>query len=177
MTEWQYRQHMIFRRQSMISIPHKSSLPPARRTSGRFTPAVGSVLENAAFAKAVVESGFAFVGPTPESIQMMRDKIRARNFVQQNGFPVVTSAIEEDDPASFILSAQSIGSPLRPALAKAKAQTTSSKMRMIPFRVQTSRTCSIWPGEARPGPKWKTTGSIIIAARTAQCSAIRRSNP
>lgn len=72
----------------------------------------GFLSENAEFARAVVESVFAFVGPTPEIIQLMSDKIRDRNFVQRDGFPVVPSAIEEDDPATFILRARSIRTPL-----------------------------------------------------------------
>ncbi|MCG5486787.1 MAG: ATP-grasp domain-containing protein [Sinorhizobium meliloti] len=95
---------------------------------GAIHPGYGLLSENAEFARAVIESGFAFVGPTPESIQLMGDKIRARNFVQRNGFPVVPSAIEEDDPASFIQRARSIGGPL---LVKASAGGGGKGMRIV----------------------------------------------
>ncbi|MCA1442174.1 ATP-grasp domain-containing protein [Ensifer sp. IC4062] len=95
---------------------------------GAIHPGYGFLSENAEFARTVVESGFAFVGPTPESIQLMGDKIRARNFVQRNGFPVVPSAIEEDDPATFILRARSIGAPL---LVKASAGGGGKGMRIV----------------------------------------------
>ncbi|OHV78916.1 acetyl/propionyl/methylcrotonyl-CoA carboxylase subunit alpha [Ensifer sp. LCM 4579] len=95
---------------------------------GAIHPGYGFLAENAEFARAVVESGFAFVGPTPESIDLMGDKIRARNFVQQNGFPVVPSAIEEDDPVSFIQRARSIGGPL---LVKASAGGGGKGMRIV----------------------------------------------
>ncbi|MEH7876225.1 biotin carboxylase N-terminal domain-containing protein [Rhizobium laguerreae] len=95
--------------------------------AGAIHPGYGFLAENADFARAVVESGFTFVGPTPESIQLMGDKIRARNFAQRNGIPVVHSAIEEDDPASFIMRARSIGAPL---LVKASAGGGGKGMRI-----------------------------------------------
>src|SRR5216684_8125139 len=42
----------------------------------------------------------------------MGDKIRARNFVAHNGFPVAPSAVEEDDPATFLDRARAVGVPL-----------------------------------------------------------------
>ncbi|WEX91661.1 ATP-grasp domain-containing protein (plasmid) [Sinorhizobium garamanticum] len=99
----------------------------AREASvGAIHPGYGFLSENAQFARTVVESGFAFVGPTPESTQLMGDK--ARNFVQRNGFPVVPSAIEEDDPGSFIQRARSIGAPL---LVKASAGGGGKGMRIV----------------------------------------------
>jgi len=95
---------------------------------GAIHPGYGFLAENAEFARTVAESGFAFVGPTPESIELMGDKIRARNFVQRNGFPVVPSAIEEDDPGSFIQRARSIGGPL---LVKASAGGGGKGMRIV----------------------------------------------
>jgi acetyl-CoA/propionyl-CoA carboxylase, biotin carboxylase, biotin carboxyl carrier protein len=83
-----------------------------RAKAGALHPGYGFLSESAAFAKAVTAAGITFIGPTPESIELMGDKVRARNFVQRNGFPVAPSAIEEDDPATFVRRAQAMGTPL-----------------------------------------------------------------
>lgn len=89
----------------IIAAAHKAS-------AGALHPGYGFLSENAEFARAVIEAGIAFIGPAPETIELMGDKIRARNFVQWNGFPVVPCAIEEDDPATFVSRARAIGDPL-----------------------------------------------------------------
>jgi acetyl-CoA/propionyl-CoA carboxylase biotin carboxyl carrier protein len=75
-------------------------------------PGYGFLSENAGFSRAVVAAGMTFIGPAPESIELMGDKIRARHFVAQRGFPVAPSAIEDDDPQSFLERARAIGAPL-----------------------------------------------------------------
>ena len=80
--------------------------------AGAIHPGYGFLSENAAFARAVIEAGLTFVGPTPQAIELMGDKIRARAFVAAAGFPVVPSAIEEDDPASFAQRAAAVGLPV-----------------------------------------------------------------
>ncbi len=75
-------------------------------------PGYGFLSENAGFARAVAVAGMTFIGPAPESIELMGDKIRARHFVAQRGFPVAPSAIEDDDPKSFLERARAIGAPL-----------------------------------------------------------------
>lgn len=85
----------------------------ARQASaGALHPGYGFLSENAKFARAVTSAGITFIGPSPENIELMGDKIRARNFVQQHGFPVVPCAIEEDDPTTFVRRARAMGSPL-----------------------------------------------------------------
>ena len=64
-------------------------------------PGYGFLSENAAFARRVADAGLVFIGPAPEAIDLMGDKVRARSFVERRGFPVAPSAIEDDDPASF----------------------------------------------------------------------------
>ena len=91
-------------------------------------PGYGFLSENAAFARAVEEAGLVFVGPSPEAIELMGDKIRARNFVARNGFPVAPSAIEEDDPATFLQRARTIGAPL---LVKPSAGGGGKGMRIV----------------------------------------------
>lgn len=52
-------------------------------------PGVGFLSENEAFASMVEEHGFAFIGPSPEHIRMMGDKITAKDTIKSLGVPVV----------------------------------------------------------------------------------------
>jgi len=52
-------------------------------------PGIGFMSENAAFAEMVEEHGFAFIGPTPEHIRTMGDKVTAKQTVKAHGLPTV----------------------------------------------------------------------------------------
>ncbi len=52
-------------------------------------PGIGFMSENANFAEMVEEHGFAFIGPTPEHIRMMGDKVTAKKTVKALGLPTV----------------------------------------------------------------------------------------
>jgi acetyl-CoA/propionyl-CoA carboxylase biotin carboxyl carrier protein len=75
-------------------------------------PGYGFLSENAKFAQAVADARMVFVGPRPETIDLMGDKIRARNFVSKHGYPIAPSALEDDDPATFEARALGIGVPI-----------------------------------------------------------------
>jgi acetyl-CoA/propionyl-CoA carboxylase biotin carboxyl carrier protein len=96
--------------------------------AGALHPGYGFLSENATFARAVEAAGIAFIGPSADVIELMGDKIRARNFVARNGFPVAPSAIEEDDPATFLERARAIGAPL---LVKPSAGGGGKGMRIV----------------------------------------------
>ncbi|QCI64792.1 acetyl-CoA carboxylase biotin carboxylase subunit [Phreatobacter stygius] len=101
----------------------------ARRSGAQaIHPGYGFLSENAGFARAVAAAGLVFVGPTPEAIDLMGDKIRARAFVVEHGFPVAPSAIEDDDPASFVERARALGAPL---LVKPSAGGGGKGMRIV----------------------------------------------
>jgi acetyl/propionyl-CoA carboxylase alpha subunit len=75
-------------------------------------PGYGFLSENSKFAQAVIDAGMVFIGPAPETIELMGDKIRARAFVATHGLPIPPSAIEDDDPNTFEERARAIGTPL-----------------------------------------------------------------
>lgn len=96
--------------------------------AGAIHPGYGFVSENAGFARAVAQAGLIFVGPTPEQIELMGDKVRARAFVEQAGFPVAPSAIEDDDPATFVERARKVPFPI---LIKPAAGGGGKGMRVV----------------------------------------------
>ena len=82
-------------------------------------PGVGFLSENADFAAMVEEHGFVFIGPSPEHIQLMGDKVAAKEAAVSLGIPVVPGsdgAITEDEEALRV--ADDVGFPI---LVKAAA--------------------------------------------------------
>jgi len=77
-------------------------------------PGYGFLSENADFAERVEKSGFQFIGPTPESIRIMGDKVSAKQAMIRAGVPCVPGSEGElpDDPAQIRKIAKSIGYPV-----------------------------------------------------------------
>jgi acetyl-CoA/propionyl-CoA carboxylase, biotin carboxylase, biotin carboxyl carrier protein len=76
-------------------------------------PGYGFLAENATFARACAAAGLVFVGPSPEAIDSMGSKIRARALMDAAGVPIVpgvTEAVQTIDDARTI--AASIGYPV-----------------------------------------------------------------
>ncbi len=77
-------------------------------------PGYGFLSENADFAERVEKSGFQFIGPTPESIRMMGDKVSAKQAMIKAGVPCVPGSEGElpDDPVQIRRIARGIGYPV-----------------------------------------------------------------
>ena len=92
-------------------------------------PGVGFLSENADFAAMVEEHGFVFVGPAPEHIRLMGDKVVAKRAISSLGLPVVPGGenpLEDDGEA--MTAAQEIGYPL---LVKAAAGGGGRGMKVV----------------------------------------------
>ncbi len=77
-------------------------------------PGYGFLSENADFAERVEKSGFQFIGPTPESIRIMGDKVSAKQAMIKAGVPCVpgSEGALPEDPASIRRIAKQIGYPV-----------------------------------------------------------------
>ncbi len=77
-------------------------------------PGYGFLSENADFAERVERSGFQFIGPTPESIRIMGDKVSAKQAMIKAGVPCVPGSEGElpDDPVQIKRIAKTIGYPV-----------------------------------------------------------------
>ncbi len=75
-------------------------------------PGYGFLSENPDLARAAKENGIAFVGPTPEVLELAGDKVNAKAAAIRAGVPVLASTESSSDPAELIAKASSIGFPL-----------------------------------------------------------------
>jgi acetyl-CoA carboxylase biotin carboxylase subunit len=77
-------------------------------------PGYGFLSENADFAERVEQSGFAFIGPRPETIRLMGDKVSAKQTMIKTGVPCVpgSEGALPDDPKEIVKIARSIGYPV-----------------------------------------------------------------
>ena len=77
-------------------------------------PGYGFLSENADFAERVEKSGFQFIGPTPENIRMMGDKVSAKQAMIRAGVPCVPGSDGElpDDPVQIRRIAKAVGYPV-----------------------------------------------------------------
>ncbi|MGB6240936.1 MAG: acetyl-CoA carboxylase biotin carboxylase subunit [Castellaniella sp.] len=77
-------------------------------------PGYGFLSENADFAERVEKSGFVFIGPRPESIRIMGDKVSAKQAMIAAGVPVVpgSGGALPDDPAEIQRIAETVGYPV-----------------------------------------------------------------
>ncbi|WP_206951112.1 acetyl-CoA carboxylase biotin carboxylase subunit [Trinickia acidisoli] len=77
-------------------------------------PGYGFLSENADFAERVEQSGFAFIGPRPETIRLMGDKVSAKQTMIKTGVPCVpgSEGALPDDPKEIVKIARSVGYPV-----------------------------------------------------------------
>ena len=97
--------------------------------AGAIHPGYGFLAEQPAFAQACADAGMIFVGPSPEAIAIMGDKIRAKAAVAARGVPVVPGLAEPGlTDADLVEAIASIGYP---ALIKPSAGGGGKGMHVV----------------------------------------------
>jgi len=77
-------------------------------------PGYGFLSENADFGERVEKSGFVFIGPRPETIRLMGDKVSAKDAMKAAGVPCVpgSEGALPEDPKEIVKIARAIGYPV-----------------------------------------------------------------
>lgn len=92
-------------------------------------PGYGFLSENSAFARKVKDAGIKLIGPSPESMDMMGDKLRAKQAVKSYNVPLVPGVDEAiSDVDKAIKIAEGVGYPI---LIKASAGGGGKGMRLV----------------------------------------------
>ncbi len=106
----------------ILAIAHKAEVDAVH-------PGYGFLSENAAFARKVGSQGFVFIGPSPEAMELMGDKLMAKNLVQDADIPVIPGfEINPEAESELQRKAGDIGFPL---LIKARAGGGGKGMRIV----------------------------------------------
>ena len=90
-------------------------------------PGYGFLSENEGFAQAIIDAGIKWIGPSPEVIGLMGDKLSAKNLMTEAGVPTLP-AIEITDKLDELKAADEIGYPV---LVKASAGGGGRGMRIV----------------------------------------------
>ncbi|MET9646920.1 acetyl/propionyl/methylcrotonyl-CoA carboxylase subunit alpha [Streptomyces syringium] len=114
--------------ESYLSVPRLLAAA-ARSGAQAVHPGYGFLAENAAFARACTDAGLVFIGPPAGAIQLMGDKIRAKETVRAAGVPVVPGSSGSGlTDAELAASAREIGMPV---LLKPSAGGGGKGMRLV----------------------------------------------
>jgi len=114
-------------RDSYLNI--KKIIKAARRSRVQaIHPGYGFLAENADFAEACRKAGIVWVGPPPEAMRAMGDKVAARRMVREAGVPVVPGTDAMRDLTKAAAAASKIGFPV---LVKAVAGGGGKGIRLV----------------------------------------------
>jgi acetyl-CoA carboxylase biotin carboxylase subunit len=109
-------------------------------------PGVGFLSENASFAKFVRDKGLIFIGPAPETIELLGDKVIARSTAQRFGLPVTpgtAGAVDSEEAARKAVA--DLGFPV---IIKAAAGGGGKGMRIVRAQEELGENLAIAKAEA-----------------------------
>ena len=111
-------------------------------------PGYGFLAENADFAERVEQSGFRFIGPRPDTIRIMGDKLEAIACMQAAGVPCLpgSGGVLGDDIEETRRSARRVGYPV---IVKAVGGGGGRGMRVVRSEAELERAVSVTRAEAR----------------------------
>ncbi|MEA3303014.1 MAG: acetyl-CoA carboxylase biotin carboxylase subunit [Pseudomonadota bacterium] len=133
---------------SYLQIPNLISAAEVTDTVA-IHPGYGFLSENADFAERVEDSGFIFIGPKPETIRMMGDKITAIDAMKEAGVPCVPGSdgpIDENDEKATLKMAKEIGYPV---IIKASGGGGGRGMRVVHSEGSLLNSIALTKSEAR----------------------------
>lgn len=109
-------------------------------------PGLGFLAENARFAQIVEDHGKVFIGPTPEQIEMLGDKIQAKRAAERAGLPIVPGGVELiPNVAAAAAAADLVGYPV---LIKAAAGGGGRGMQRVERAENLARAYEVASSEA-----------------------------
>jgi len=113
-------------------------------------PGYGFLSENADFAERVERSGFIFIGPKPETIRLMGDKVSAIKAIQQSGVPCVPGSDGplDDNKKRTLELGREIGYPV---IIKAAGGGGGRGMRVVHSEATLLNAVSLTQAEAAAG--------------------------
>jgi acetyl-CoA carboxylase biotin carboxylase subunit len=134
-------------RASYLSIPALISAAEVTRADA-VHPGYGFLSENAHFAEVVQKCGFHWIGPQPEIMRLMGDKVSARATMEKFGVPVLpgTGVIETDRQAEEAI--ERIGLPV---IIKASAGGGGRGMKVVESKARLSAQLNAARSEAQAG--------------------------
>jgi acetyl-CoA carboxylase, biotin carboxylase subunit len=111
-------------------------------------PGYGFLSENADFAERVEHSGFVFVGPRPDTIRLMGDKVSAKDAMKAAGVPVVPGSVGAlpEDPEEWLRTARDVGYPI---IIKAAGGGGGRGMRVVHTEATLAQAVQLTQGEAK----------------------------
>jgi acetyl-CoA carboxylase, biotin carboxylase subunit len=110
-------------------------------------PGYGFLSENAKFAEILEEHGLAFIGPRPEHIRIMGDKVQAKRTAAQLGLPLVPGS---DGPLDSLDEAKAVAAQIGyPVLIKAASGGGGRGMKVVPSEDQLETLISQARSEAK----------------------------
>jgi acetyl-CoA carboxylase biotin carboxylase subunit len=132
--------------QSYLNVPAVLSAAEVTDAVG-IHPGYGFLSENADFAERVMESGFIFIGPKPETIRIMGDKVAAIKAMKASGVPCVPGSdgpLGEDEKENLRI-AHEIGYPI---IIKAAGGGGGRGMRVVHSEASLLNSISLTKAEA-----------------------------